>query len=118
MELVMLNYTEGDLLDARAVAERIGISLQEYRAWCSLGKCPPPDVIRKIRHGHEYRWKPETIAPLVAVYDARRALDAQRLALMASYRDAWTWRKPRADRGAARAPQVVAAAVSESHRLT
>ncbi len=96
----MLIPTENpDLLDAAAVAALIGISLQEFRARCSLRKCPPPDVIQKIRYGHEYRWKPETVAPLVAIYDARRALDAQQHALVELYSEAWNWRKPRAYRG-------------------
>lgn len=90
---------QAELLDARAVVARLGISEVEFRRKCSVGDFPAPDATLKgERKQPKYAWAAETIAPWAAYYEARRAVEAQRRALARAASS--TWARNGAGRGA------------------
>lgn len=80
-----MNHPAEVLLNARDVAERLGVELITFRIWCSEGTFPRPARTTNGRQG--YLWTGQQIAPWVAVYQARRTAEAQRQALIAQARE-------------------------------
>lgn len=80
---IVMSHDTNEYLTAACVAARIGVTRWRVNQLQRASELPPPDA-RAGHNGTASRWRPETLAPWLALYDERKAWNARRRAMRAA----------------------------------